>query len=757
MKQRLLAALLFSLYASRAFSFEPFVVRDIRVEGIQRTEAGTVFSYLPVKVGETMTEETAAAAIRSLYATGFFKDVRLEVEGDVLIVMVEERPAIAQIEISGNKEFDKEALKKGLKQIGLSESRIYDRALLERAEQELKRQYISKGKYGVKITTTVTPLDRNRVSITFNINEGDVAKIRNINIVGNKAFPEKELLSQLNLTTPGWLTWFTKNDQYSKQKLAGDLETLRSFYLNRGYLEFDIESTQVSITPDKKDIYITINISEGPQFRVSDIKLAGDLIVPESELQPLIKLKPGEIFSREKLTESTKAISDRLGNDGYAFANVNAAPEVNKEADTVSFTLFVDPGRRVYIRRINVAGNTRTRDEVIRREMRQMEAGWYDSRKIQRSKQRVDKLGYFSEVNVETPAVQGTTDQVDVNMTVVERPTGNVLFGAGFSSADKVILSASVSQNNIFGSGNALSLQVNGGKVNSIAALSFTNPYFTQDGVSAGFDVYRRKTNTSNLSGVAPYINTTTGAGVRFGFPLAETDFLTFGLGFEYIQIGLFDNSPLRFRQFVNEFGADTTSLNLTTGWTRDRRDSVIWPTSGGLTRATGELGIPPADLTYYKVSLQQQYYYPFTERWVGFVNAELGVGGGYDDKTLPFFKNFFVGGVSSVRGYRTGTIGPKDINGDALGGEKKFVLNLELLFPLPGMGNDKSIRMIAFADAGTVSNSWDLYNEMRYATGLGVNWYSPFGPLKVYIAKALNPQPTDKTEIFQFTFGTQF
>ncbi len=757
MMHRLLAVSLLFLYASHAFSFEPFVVRDIRVEGIQRTEAGTVFSYLPVRVGETMTEETAAAAIRSLYATGFFKDVRLEVEGDVLIVMVEERPAIAQIEISGNKEFDKEALKKGLKQIGLAESRIYDRALLDRAEQELKRQYISKGKYGVKITTTVTPLDRNRVSITFNINEGDVAKIRSINIVGNKAFPEKELLSQLNLTTPGWLTWFNKNDQYSKQKLAGDLESLRSFYLNRGYLEFNIESTQVSITPDKKDIYITINLTEGPQFRVSDVKLAGDLIVPEAELQPLIKLKPGEVFSREKLTESTKAISDRLGNEGYAFANVNAAPELDKEADTVSFVFFVDPGRRVYIRRINVAGNTRTRDEVIRREMRQMEAGWYDSRKIQRSKQRVDKLGYFSEVNVETPSVQGTTDQVDVNMSVVERPTGNVLFGAGFSSADKIILSASVAQNNIFGSGNALSLQVNGGRVNSIAALSFTNPYFTQDGVSAGFDIYRRKTNTSNLSGVAPYINTTTGAGVRFGFPLAETDFITFGLGFEYIQIELFADSPLRFRQFVDEFGADSTSLNLTSSWARDRRDSVIWPTSGPLTRVSGEVGIPPADLTYYKASVQQQYYYPFTERWVGFVNGELGVGGGYDNKSLPFFKNFFVGGVNSVRGYRTATIGPKDIQGAAVGADKKIVFNVELLFPLPGMGKDKSIRMIAFADAGTVSNSWDLFSEMRYSAGLGVNWFSPFGPLKVYVAKAINPFPQDQTEVFQFTFGTQF
>ena len=603
----------------------------------------------------------------------------------------------------------------------------------------------------------MTPLERNRVAITFSINEGDVAKIRSINIIGNKAFPEKELLGQFNLTTPGWLTWFTKNDQYSKQKLGGDLETLRSYYLNRGYLEFTIDSTQVSITPDKKDIYITINLSEGPQYRVADIKLAGDLVVPEAELQPLIKLKPGEVFSREKLTESTKAISDRLGNDGYAFANVNAAPEVNKQEEKVSFIFFVDPGRRVYIRRINIAGNTRTRDEVIRREMRQMEAGWYDSRQIQRSKQRVDKLGYFSEVNTETPAVQGTTDQVDVNMSVVERPTGSVLFGAGFSSADKIILSASVSQNNIFGSGNALTLQVNGGRVNSIASLSFTHPYWTEDGVAAGFDIYRRKVNTSNLTGVAPYENTTTGAAVRLGFPLAETDFLNFGLGFEYIEIGLFDTSPLRFRQFVNEFGPNNTSFPLTANWTRDRRDSVIWPTRGALSRVTAELALPIGDLTYYKASIQQQYYYPFTERWVGFVNGELGVAGGYDGQSLPFFKNFFVGGVSSVRGYRTGTIGPKDINGDAIGADKRIVLNAELLFPIPGMGNDKSLRMIAFADAGTVSNSWDLVSEMRYSTGLGVNWYSPFGPLKVYVAKALNPQDGDKTEIFQFTFGTQF
>lgn len=756
MKIGLLAALLLSLYVSQAAAFEPFVVRDIRVEGIQRTEAGTVFSYLPVKVGETMTEEKAAAAIRSLYATGFFKDVRLEVEGDVLIVLVEERPAIASIDITGNKEFDTETLKKGLKQIGLSESRIFDRSLLERAEQELKRQYISKGKYGVQITTTVTPLERNRVGISFNIVEGAVAKIRSINIVGNKAFTEKELRSQINLTTPGWLTWLNKNDQYSKQKLAGDLETLRSFYLNRGYLEFNIDSTQVSITPDKKDIYITINITEGPQYRVSSVKLAGETIVPESELTPLIKLKPGEVFSRELLTESTKAIGDRLGNEGYAFANVNAAPDLDKEKREVAFTFFVDPGRRVYIRRINITGNTRTRDEVIRREMRQMEGGWYDSRKIQRSKQRIDKLGYFSEVNVETPAVANATDQVDTNFSVVERPTGSILFGAGFSSADKIILSASVSQNNIFGSGNALSLQLNSGRVNQIYSLSFTNPYWTVDGVSAGFDLYRRIINTQNLSSVAPYKTATNGAVARLGFPLAETDFINFGLAFENTTISVFDNSPQRFISFVEEFGETNNAFGPTVSWTRDRRDSVIWTTSGALTRVFGEVTLPVTDLTYYKVSAQQSYYYPFMPRLVGYFNIEVGVGGGYNGQSLPFYKNFFAGGVNSIRGFRTGTVGPKDTNGDAIGGEDKFVTQAEILFPMPGMTQNKSVRLSLFVDSGFVDDSFD-FGQIRVSAGVGVSWFSPFGPLKVSIAQAIKKEPGDRTEPFQFQFGTTF
>jgi len=434
--QRLLLLCVLAVLGERAAALEAFVVKDIRIEGIQRTEPGTVFSYLPVKVGETLTEEKAAAAIRALYATGFFRDVTLEAENGVLIVTVLERPSIAQIEFTGVKEFEPDQLKTGLKQVGLAEGRIFDRSLLDRAEQELKRQYISRGKYAATVTTTITPLERNRVAVNFVVTEGDVAKIRQISIIGAKAFSERELLDQIVLRTPGWMTWFSKHDQYSRQKLQADLETLRSFYLNRGYIEVNIDTTQVSITPDKKDIYITIGITEGDRFTVSDVRLAGEMLVPEAELRKLIKLKTGDLFSRELLTESTRAISDRLGDDGYAFANVNAAPEVDRNTRQVAFTFFVDPGRRVYVRRVNISGNTRTRDEVIRREMRQIEGGWYSASQVTQSRSRIDRLGYFNEVNVETPSVAGSTDQVDVNISVVEKPTGNLLAGAGFSSGE---------------------------------------------------------------------------------------------------------------------------------------------------------------------------------------------------------------------------------------------------------------------------------------------------------------------------------
>jgi outer membrane protein insertion porin family len=756
MKKRLLFLVLSSLLSHPAKAFEPFTVKDIRVEGIQRTEAGTVFSYLPIKIGDTVNEDRVTAAVKALYATGFFKDVRLEADGNVLVVVLEERPAIAQIEFSGSKEFDAKQLKEGLKAVGLAESRIFDRALLERAERELKNQYISRGKYGVQITTTITPLERNRVAINFDVSEGEVAKIRHINVVGNRVFKDKDLLDEFVLRTPGLLTWYSKNDQYSKPKLQADLENLRSFYLNQGYLEFTIDSTQVSITPDKKDIYITVNLTEGRKFRVAEVKLAGDLVVPEAELAKLIKLKPGEVFSREKLTESTKLIQDRLGNEGYAFASINPVPEIDREKDEVSFTLYVDPGRRVYVRRISIFGNTNTRDEVVRREMRQLESGWYNTEKLNRSKQRIDKLGYFSDVQVDTPAVPGTTDQVDVEVKLTERATGSLTAGIGYSTAEKVILSAGVSQSNIFGTGNALSFQVSTGSINKIYSVSYTNPYFTDDGVSRGFDVYKREVNAGNLSGVASYDTSTIGTGVRFGVPVTEYDTINYGLAFERTSIGLLATTPNRYIDFVNEFGKEADSYVGSVGWARDKRDSVIYTTRGTLQRITAEGGLPGGDLTYYRASYQHQWYHPISRDWVFYTSGQIGYAGGYQNKPLPFFKVFYLGGVNSLRGYETASIGPKDSNGDSLGGSHLLLGSAEILFPFPGLQKDKSVRLSWFVDAGTVGEKYD-FSEFRFSTGLAFNWYSPVGPMKISFGKALNAKPDDRRQLVQFSLGTVF
>ena len=770
MKKNLLAGLIGGLFATAiaapAWAFEPFVVKDIRVEGIQRTEAGTVFSYLPVKVGETMTDEKASQAIKALFATGFFKDVRIEVDNDVLVVALEERPAIAKIDFVGMKEFEKDQILKALKEIGIAESRIFDRAMLDKAEQELKRQYLARGKYAAQIKTTVTPLERNRVGVNFTIDEGDVAKIQEINIVGAQAFKEKDLLNLFQLTTPTWLSWYTKNDQYSKQKLSADLETLRSYYQNRGYLDFNIESTQVSISPDKKSIFITINLNEGERYQVSSVKLSGDLsLLPEEEYKKAVTLHAGDVFSREKLNASTKAISERLGAQGYAFANVNAAPEVDKEKRQVAFTIFVDPGKRVYVRRINVAGNTKTRDEVVRREMRQMEGGWYDADKIQLSKQRIDKTGYFSEVTVETPAVPGTSDQVDVNVGVTEKPTGNIMLGAGFSSADKVILSGSISQSNLFGSGNFLSLQINTAKAFKTYALSYTNPYFTQDGISQGFDVYK-KTYDPSLSStyVQTYKTVSWGGGVRWGVPIAEKEAISLGVGYDSTNVTLFSDSRRLYQDFVAKNGNNNSSVLLSSGWSRDTKDSLIYTTSGAYTRVGGEVSTPGGTLRFYRLSAQHQRFFPLSQTFTLMVNGEVGIAGGYGNKDLPFYKNFYAGGVSSVRGYEQSSLGPKQ-DGEAIGGQKRFLLSSELLFPFPGSGVDKSLRLSWFADAGQVYGSGDDYgryekfavSDLRYSTGLALSWSSPLGPLKFSIANALNKKEDDKTQRFQFQFGTVF
>ncbi len=765
-KQKLKSMLLLvsSLYAGSVMALEPFQVKDIRVEGIQRTEAGTVFSHLPVKVGEIMDDDLASQAIKSLYNTGFFKDVRIEAENDVLIVTVQERAAIAQIDFSGNKSFPTDKMKEGLKQVGISESQIFDKSQLDRAEQEIKRQYLSQGKYGASVKTVVTPLERNRVAVRFDIEEGAVSKIRDINIVGNKAYSIEDLRAQFLLTTPNWMSWWNKDDQYSKQKLNADIETLRSFYMNKGYLEFNVDSTQVSITPDKKDIYITINITEGEKYTISEVKLAGETLVPEDELRQLIQVQAGDTFSREKVTQTSKAISDRLSNDGYAFSNVNPVPEINKEKHTAAFTFFVDPGKRVYVRRINVVGNTRTRDEVIRREVRQLESAWYASNKIDRSKERLVRTDFFSDVNVETPAVPGTADQVDLNISVTEKSTGSVQFGAGLSSNEGVVFGITVNQNNFLGTGNRVSAQVNTGKVNTTYSLSYTDPYFTPDGVSRGIDVYRRDVNTRSLN-IGTYNTSSYGGGVRFGIPLNERDGLNFGLSADFTSVDLTDESPQQYKDFCEKAsGCTSNSLVTTAGWTHDSRDSIMFTTKGVLQRLSGELALPVLDLEYYKIDYKHAWFKELFTGYTLMLNGEIGYADSYGDRKYPFFKNFYMGGVNTVRGYDNGSLGPRSIdavtgNDFALGGTKRLLGNAELYIPIPGLKESKQFRLSAFLDAGNVFGTDASYDfgELRYSTGVGLSWISPFGPLKLVFAKPLNSKTGDDTQAIQFQLGQQF
>ena len=757
MNKTKLAGILSLLFMTPAWAIAPFTVKDIRVEGIQRTEAGTVFSYLPVKVGDTMNDDQATAAIRALYGTGFFKDVRLEVEQGVLIVLVQERPSIASIEINGIKDFPKDQLKSNMKYAGLAEARIFDKGALEKATHDLKQQYVARGKYGVSIKTRVADLDRNRVSIVFDVVEGEVSKIKQINIVGNTAYPEAELQGLMKLSTPDWLSWISKNDQYSKPKLSADLESLRSFYLDNGYLEFNIDSTQISITPDKKDIYITINVHEGDKYTVSGVMVSGNTLIPKDELDELIRVKANDSFSRKSLAETSKLVGERLAAEGYAFANVNAIPDLNKEKHEVAFNFVIDPGQRVYIRHVNITGNTKTRDEVVRREFRQLEGSWFDGKMIKKSKQRADRLGFFSEVNLETPAVQGTSDQMDVNVSVKERSTGSFTVGAGISSGEGLVFSGGVSQANLFGSGNNLSTQLNTSKINQLISVSYTNPYFTDDGVSRGFDFYKRNTNATNTM-LSQYTSSTKGAGVRFGVPINEDESITYGASIERATIGLTALSPLRYQNYVATFGSTTTTVLGTIGWARDTRDSALYTTEGTVQRAYAEIALPVMDMRYYKLNYEHQWFYPLSEDFTLMANGLLGVAKAYAGKQVPFFKNFYAGGVGSVRGYETNSLGPRDINNLSLGGLRRVAGSVEVMMNMPGI-KDKSVRLSTFMDGGAVYGPGDLPGSagLRYSAGVAVTWLSPMGPLKFSYGVPLNKQAVDKLQAFQFTLGSIF
>lgn len=801
---RLLRAVLFPLlvfWAVTAQSAGSFTIEDIRIEGLQRVSPGTVFNYLPVKVGDEFDQRLSAESIKALFKTGFFKDVRLEQDGDTLVVIVEERPSIASVQIEGNKDISSDDLKKALKGIGLTEGKVFDRAILDKVEQELRRQYYSRGKYGVRVESNVTEQARNRVAVNITISEGKVATIQQINIVGNNSYTDDELLKQFELSTGNLLSFYTKDDQYSKQKLSADLERLRSHYLDHGYINSQIESTQVAITPDKKEIYLTINLKEGEVYKVGQVKVTGKVIIRPEEITPLVQIGPSDIFSRKLATETQKAISDRLGDEGYIFANVNMVPEINEANKTVDMTFFVDPGKQVYVRRVNFRGNTKTRDEVLRRELRQMEAAWASSTKIERSKTRLERLGYFQEVNVETPAVPGTSDEIDVNYSVVEKSSGNIMAGVGYSQLQGIIFNANVTQDNVFGTGKRLAFNFNNSQINTIYQASLFNPYLTLDGVSGGVDLTYRKTDAYVIN-LANYASDTGQVGGNIGIPLAEFDSIRFNLDYNYTYIRGSTQSSREILDFIQDYSCDGKPretcldanygfnyLPIAVGYVHDTLNRAMFPTEGGASRASF-LATPPVfgsgSVNFYKASLRSQYFFPLAKDLTLMIMGEVAYGDGYNSTPgLPFWENYFAGGPQVMRGFFPSSLGPRTTpnalgaGGNlSLGGSSKLVSSFELLTPVPFISDSKNMRLGAFVDignvycnafqvpgpsnivtdgAGTLCAAEEKGDFLRYSPGLLARWLSPFGALGVSIARPLNTVRGDRLQMFQFSFGQAF
>ncbi len=756
---RLISAVLALLLAQAAWAVTPFTVEDIRVEGLQRVEAGTVFGSIPVRIGDTYTDDKAGASIRALFGLGLFNDVRIDVQGKVLIVVVQERPTVAEVSFTGTKEFDKDVLVKALKDIGLADGRPFDKALADKAEQELKRQYINRSMYAAEVVTTVTPIERNRVNLSFAVSEGDTAKIKDIRIVGNKAFSESTLLGLFDSDVGGWLSWYTKSDRYVRSKLNADVETLRSYYLSRGYLEFAVDSTQVVISPNKQDISITINVSEGERFVVSKVKLAGNFLDKDAEFQSLVAIQVGEPYNANEVAQTTKAFTDFYANFGFAFAQVEPVTSLDRKTNRVEVTLRADPSRRVYVRRINVAGNDRTRDEVIRREFRQLEAAWYDGEKIRQSRNRVDRLGYFKDVSIDTQEVAGFPDQVDLTVTVSEKPTGSLSLGAGVSSADGLGLQLGFKQDNAFGSGNSLGVELNTSKLNRTVVFNTTNPYYTDDGVSRTFDLYQR--TTKPYVDLNSYSLETMGASVRFGVPFTETDTVFLGIGADRTTIVPGSLLPTAYTDFADQFGYTSNAVPLTVGWARDTRDSGLVPSSGRLLRVNGEWSVA-GELLYARATTQLQQYFPLSKKVTLALNGELSVGAATTDKAYPLFKNYYSGGLGSVRGFEQGSLTTATQRAQgavSTGGTKKLTLNAEVLSPLPGGGNDRTLRMYAFVDAGGIYGADETIQlgDLRSSFGVGISWISPVGPLRLAVARPLTKFDSDKMQSLQFQIGTSF
>ena len=798
MKLKHLTAVLMALgHASVALAAAPFTIQDIRVEGLQRTEPATVFNYLPVKVGDTFTDAQGEEIIKNLYATGFFDDVRVETLGNHILLTVVERPVISSLNVTGGKTLSNDAIRKNLDAFGLGQSRSFNQATLNQAIAGLQQEYRNRGKNSVSITPEVTRLERNRVAVDVKIDEGPTTTITDIEFNGNERYSDRQLRNQMSLSEGGLFTWISKSNRFSETKFRQDLESINDFYQNNGYFDFRITDVDVAMSEDKKAQTIKVDVHEGQRYRWGKVVIEGDTReVPKAELEKLLTMKEGSWYDRSKMMDSLKTMQDRMGSAGYAFSQIDVRPQANPETGVVDFTLLVAPDRKVYVNRINISGNNKTRDEVVRRELRQMESAPYDVSKIQRSRERVELLGYFDNVQVDAQPVAGTPDQVDLNMSVNERATGSLEVAAGWVQDDGLVLSAGVSQDNLFGTGKSVSARVSNAKVSKQASLSFTDPYFTPDGVSLGYDIYYRgynpyKSDNNRLG----YKTDTYGIGARMGVPITEYDRVNFGLGLERLNVKLYkdQNPPPRYQEFVRQNGEKNWIVKGNVGWGRNKTDSALWPTRGYMTSVNLDAGLPGGDLQYYSLNHDQKWFFPLSKDFTLMLSGEVGYGDGYGKtEQLPFFQNFYGGGLGSVRGYESGSLGPKyktqytddsySSSVSSYGGNYKAYAGAELLFPMPGIKDQRTVRLSLFADAGSV---WDgrtynaapyndqnpngtngaytgehkstFSNELRYSAGAAVTWLSPLGPLKFSYAYPMKKKPEDQIQRFQFQLGTTF
>lgn len=771
MKNRWLIAVagFLSQCAFSAHALESFVVRDIRVEGLQRITEGTVLNYLPVHVGEELPESRSAEVLKALFETGFFQDIQLERDGNVLVIKVTERPTIGKISVSGNKDITSDNLLATLKSAGLSEGHVFDRSTLEQVRNELERLYFSHGKYAVKVEANVEPQKHNRVAVSINIDEGQAARIKSINIVGNRKFPTKELLGSFTLAPSNPLSWVTRSDQYDKQKLSADLESLRTYYLDRGYLNFRIISTQVSITPDKQDIFITINVEEGVQFTLEGYQLAGDTILPPAELMPLIDLKVGETFSRAKVADIVKKITDKLGEAGYAFAKVNPVPEIQEGDRKVKLTFYVEPGLRIYVRRIVFEGNSKTKDEVLRREIIQMESAPVNTKRVEDSRARLNRTGFFTDVKVDMRPVAGTTDEVDVVYVVEEASAGQLGGGIGYSDVDGLLFNANISNRNFLGSGKSIDFNFNHSKAYTTYSMAYNNPYYTIDGISRGFNVFYSETDLGKSTSITSYTTDALGANVSYGMPMSPHDRLTYGYGFQSTTLKAGMLIPLEIINFINQNGTHSDEFTVAVGWIHNTYDRYVFP-ENGLQQAAGfTVSVPGSDLQYYRLTYNIQWYKSLGKGFIFTTGGTVGYGDGYNSTgNLPFYKNFFAGGSRTVRAYEESSLGPRDSFGNPFGGNFLATATAALIIPNFFSPETKSIRMAWFVDGGQVydlTNKQSLVNPNvsrnptgpRYSTGLSVTWMSPIAPLVFSLATPLNEHEGDKIQKFSFTFGTVF